>query len=388
MLAQGYPGTNSKRWNQYVEGVYPSHCSGRGLGPYLFDAWDNRYVDFVAGLGSIILGYSNGRVVDAVQRQCAVGANHSLPTTLEIEVAEQISALVPAAKRIRFLKTGSEACSAAVRIARGITGRRVVLSQGYHGHSDLFTSLTLPRVGVKDDFQILSLDFYEQPTFAKPQEIACIIVEALYLEMSEKWRTYLEYLRKYCTQHGIVLIFDEVITGFRVPDWTVSKMWGIEPDIIVMGKAIANGWPLALVAGKPEVMDGSEYFVSSTFSGEATSLAACQATMQELHRKNFQDLIFYGNRLQTILNSAHPEIRFEGYGTRAMLNTTNPTTGLFMQEMCKAGFLFGKAHFFHFAHMESEVERLVLSAAEGIIEQIKQGKVKLEGQAPQETFKR
>lgn len=391
VLAQGFPGTNSKRWTQYPASA-PSHCDGRGIGPYLFDAWGHKYLDFPSGLGSIILGYSNTRVTEAVQRQALKGCSFTLPTTLEVEVAEQLSAMVPAARKIRFLKTGGEATSAAVRIARAVTGRFIVCSQGYHGHGDMWTSLTSPALGVKDSFKILPLEVGNLPDhpYAVPGDIAAIIVEALHLEMSDEQQEWLKSLRNFCTEHGIILIFDEIITGFRVPKYSVAHMWDIEPDIICLGKAIANGYPLAVVAGKPEVMDAAEYFISSTFSGEAISLAACQATMRELesNSKSLKDLHYYGMRLQDKLNALHPEIKFEGYGTRAMLNMTNPTTALFCQEMVKAGILFGKAHFYHFGHLNENVEPHVMNVAEAVMEQIKMERVKLEGEAPMETFRR
>ena len=137
---------------------------------------------------------------------------------------------------------------------------------------------------------------------------------------------------------------------------------------------------------KKKIMDHGEYFISSTFSGEAISLSACKATIQRCRESFLKNLMFYGQRLQDKLNALHSEIKFEGYGTRAMLNTTNEITALFMQEMCKAGFLFGKAHFFNFAHLEANIEALVMNTAEGVIDQIKKGNVKLEGKAPQENF--
>jgi glutamate-1-semialdehyde 2,1-aminomutase len=399
VLAQGFPGTNSKRWTMYPA-VAPSHTHGHGLGPYLYDAWGNRYLDFPSGLGSLTLGYSNARVTEAVQRQVLKGCSFTLPTTLEVEVAEHLSALIPSAKRLRFLKTGGEASSAAVRIARAATGRRLVLSQGYHGHGDFWTSMTEPALGVKDAFAVLPLQYHQHPdqlmtselgTFAqfRPEDVAAIIVEALHLEMTDKHQVWLRMLREYCTKHGIVLIFDEIITGFRVPEWTVSRMWGIEPDLILLGKGIANGYPLSVVAGKGELMDSCEYFISSTFSGEAVSLAACKATIREIEStKNLKDLMYYGLRLQEKLNALDPEIKFEGYGTRAMLNTTNVKTALFMQEMCKAGILFGKAHFFHFGHLDANIESFVMNVADGVMTQINSGRAKLEGESPKETFKR
>lgn len=399
MLAQGFPGTNSKRHTQYPE-ASPSYCAGHGSGPYLFDAFGRKYLDFPSALGALILGYTNTRVIEAVQRQAFKGCSFTLPTTLELEVAEHVAALIPVAQKTRFLKTGGEATSAAIRIARTYTNRPLILSQGYHGHGDLWTSLTEPALGIKDDFKIINLPAWADPSklldpdsleqAAPPEKTAAIIVEALQLEMTDQWQSYLRSLREYCTRHGIVLIFDEIITGFRVPNYSVSGMWGIEPDLICLGKAIANGYPLAVVAGKSELMDCAEYFISSTFSGEAISLAACQATLRELESsaRSLKDLQFYGQRLQDKLNMLDPEIRFEGYGTRAMLNVTNPKTSLFVQEMAKAGILLGKAHFFHFAHLQENVEAFVMNVADGVMQQIKDGKVKPEGRQPTETFKR
>lgn len=384
MLAQGQTGTNSKRWSQFVEGVYPTHTSGDGIGPYLFDAWGNKYVDFIAALGALSLGYSNQRVVEAAQRQCAKGASHSLPTTLEVEVAEMLCGLIPSGNRVRFLKNGDDAARAAVRIARAATGRTFILSDGYHGHSDLFTSLTPPALGITDTFHIQGLP---DPVEFLP-ECAAVIVEAVKLEMTDAWAEKLRTLRAECRKKGVVFIVDEIVTGFRVPKWTASNYWDLDPDIVLLGKGMANGFPLSAVLGKREVMDCGEYFVSTTFSGEAVSLAACKATLIELQKRSLEDLMYYALRQQEKLNQLHPDIRFEGWGTRAMLNTTHPTTTLFMQEMCRAGYLFGKAYFYHFGHLEENLESPLLSVAASVVERITRGEVRLDGKAPMETFKR
>jgi len=386
-LAQGSTGTNSKRPSQFIQGVYPTHTDGTGIGPYLFDVNGNKYMDFICGLGAVSLGYSNQRVVEATQRQCAKGASHSLPTTLEVEVAEMLCGLIPSVNRVRFLKNGDDAARAAIRIARAATGRSLILSDGYHGHSDIFTSMTPPSLGIKEDFHIMPLNM-EEPYFDKELHVAAVIVEALKLEMSDEWAKKLRSLRDHCRKNGTLFIIDEIITGFRVPGWTVSNMWDLDPDIILVGKGMANGFPLSAVMGKREFMDSSEYFVSTTFSGEAVSLAACKATLIEMQQKSFEDLMYYGKKLQDRLNSLHSDIKFEGWGTRCMLNSTHPSTALFMQEMCKAGFLFGKAHFFNFAHLEESVETQVLGIAATVVDRMKRGEVELEGSMPQETFRR
>lgn len=383
VFAQGFPGTNSKRWTQFIQNIYPSHTHGHGIGPYLYDFCGTKYLDFMAGLGAISLGYNNSKVVEAVKRQVDKGCIHSLPTTLAVEVAEMISAIIPSAEKVRFLKNGDDAARAAIRISRTYNDRSIILCDGYHGHSDIFSSLSEPALGIKDSFQIFPLK--ENPNLGN---VSAVIVEALKLDMSDEYRIWLTNLRQECKKTGTLFILDEIVTGFRVPEFTIANLWHLEPDIILLGKGIANGWPLSVVAGKKEIMDCGNYFISTTFSEDACSLAACKATLQEIQIKNLKDLLYYGKRLQDRLNQLHPDIKWEGWGTRAMLNVTNETTALFMQEMCKAGFLFGKAHFFNFSHLEANIENIVMNMAEAVVDRIKQGQVQLEGKMPEETFKR
>lgn len=388
VLAQrGSPGTNSKRATQFINGVYPTHISG-GHGCYLYDPWGNRYVDFICGLGAISLGYGNNRVNEAVRKALEGGISHSLPSTLEVETAEKLQLLVPDMERMRFLKTGNEASAAAIRIARAYTGKAKVFTRGYHGHHEMFTSLTPPASGVTGTFYLQKLgdDLGE---LNSESNVAAVIVEALELDFSEKWAKWLKEIREICNQKGAVMIMDEIVTGFRVPDFTVSKYWDIRPDIILMGKGIANGMPLAVVGGKKDLMDAMDYFVSSTFSGETASLAACDAVISEMtSRYNLKDLFFYGDRFRTKLNTLHSNITFNGYGTRAMLNTTHPTTALFMQEACKAGVLFGKAWFYNFSHLETNIEKGIITTLEEIVERIKRNEVSLEGALPEEPVAR
>lgn len=351
----------------------------------MYDAFGNRYIDFVAAQGAISLGYSNPKVIEAVRRQTLKGNSFSLPITLAVETAEMIAAIIPSAEKIRFLKNGDDATTAAIRIARSFTDKPLIYSDGYHGRSDIFTSLTKPASGVFDLHQIcqLSDEFY----IPVPNSTAAVIIEAAKLSLDDQWRDKVLKLRHFCKEHQILFIVDEIVTGFRVPKWCLSNLWGLDPDIICLGKGIANGWELSVVGGKREIMD-CDYFISSTFSDSACALAACKATIEELHQKNFEDLMFYGKRLQEKLNQLHPDIRFEGYGTRAMFNITHPTAALFAQEMCKAGIFLGKAHFYNFAHLKENIESQVISIATSIVDRINRKEVKLEGKLPQETFKR
>ena len=385
ILAQGFPATNSKRWTHFIEGIFPTHTDGTGSGCYLFDFNGNRYLDFISALGALSLGYSNGKVIEAVIRQAARGASHSLPTSLEVECAERLSALVPPAERIRFLKNGDDASRAAIRISRTYTNRSLVLSDGYHGHSDLFTSLTPPAHGVKDHHEILPLE----ENRGKLCDAACVIVEALKLSDGPEYKEWITNLRNECKVRGVVFIIDEIVTGTRVPKLTVSNWWNLDPDIILLGKGIANGFPLSIVAGKREIMNCGEYFVSTTFGGEAVSLAACMATLGEIEKKNLDDLMFYGKRIQQKLNSLHEDIKFTGWGTRAQFSIgENSVSNLFAQEACRAGILFGRAFFWNFSHLEANIEQMVLDVASTIVERINRGEVQLLGKPPVFSFKR
>jgi glutamate-1-semialdehyde aminotransferase len=357
--------------------------TGEGSGCRMKGVDGASYIDFVGALGALSLGYANTHVEAEVQRQSRKGSSFSLPTTLEVQVAELLQSIIPYGERWRFCKNGRDACDAAVRIARTYTQKKWVISDGYHGCSDLFTSLTPPALGIQDQFFIRPL-----ASTSEWRDVACVIVEAIKCDDSQAYQTYLRELRQTCREKGVVFIIDEIVTGFRVPGWTVSNWWSLDPDIICIGKGLANGYPLSAVGGKKEIMNSGEWFFSTTFGGEAVSLAAAKATIEEIHNRNLEDLMFYGKRLQAKLNELHPDIKWEGYGTRAMLNTQDPSTALFMQGMVKAGFLFGKAFFFNFSHLEANLEDMVMSAAQVVVDKIKNNQIQLEGKMPEEPFRR
>lgn len=385
ILAQGSTGTNSRRPDQYVKGVYPTHFM-RASGCNVWDPDGNKYIDFIGGLGSVILGYNDVRVNEAVRSQIASGlVTGSMPSYLEVEVGEMMADMFNV-DRVRFLKTGSEACSAAVRIARAKSNRDIVISEGYHGHHDIFTSMTEPAIGVKDSFKII----HQRQKRITSSSVAAYITEPITLHDTDANRRTMKEKMDDFQRDGVMVIFDEVITGCRVPQGSVGKYWDVWPDISVFGKAIANGYPLAVVGGKQEVMNCGEYFISSTFSSEAVSLAACRATLQELQKLSIQDLCFYAKRFQEQFNNICGGIGvfIEGYGTRGMMNLTNYNTALFCQEACKAGLLFGKAFFYTFAHMEADFEEVVFNIITDIVRRIELGDCSLEGQLPVETFKR
>lgn len=385
VLAQKATGTNSKRPDQFVSGIYPTHLD-RCDGPYVWDVDNRRYIDFIGALGANILGYRHPKVEEAVIHQLKRGyISGSLPSPIEVEVAEKVCEMFHV-ERVRFLKTGNEATSAAVRIARAATGKSMVYNEGYHGHGDLWTYLTPPAAGVKDHFEITNEGLL---TSGGPSDYACFISETVQLELNENIRVQRKEMAKKLQSSGIPWIHDEIITGGRVPKYSATGYFDIRPDLICLGKGLANGLPISIVAGRADLMDQPDYFISSTFSGEALSLAACQATLNELSRKNMEEYFYYANRFQTNLNAilGKLDLHIHGYGTRGMFPTTkNDQAALFLQECCKAGILFGKAYFYSMAHID--VEDQVIHICGEVVDKILRGDVKLEGTPPKEPYVR
>jgi glutamate-1-semialdehyde 2,1-aminomutase len=374
--------TNSKRPESYVKNVFPVHLK-EGNGCYVHDTFGNRYVDFICGLGSNLFGYGNEEIAKVVSSQFSKGAVLSLGTPIEVEAAERVKAVVPVIERLRFLKTGSEATAAALIIARAFTKREKVLSDGYHSWMAEFTSLTAPANGVvRSDYRSISkfnsLDDIND-------KIAAVILEPVIIDNSPVNTDFLQRLRQKCTKHGALLIFDEIITGFRVPEYTIAQRLGITPDLICLGKAIGGGLPLSVVGGKKDIME-SEYFVSSTFAGDTLALAACIKVLDLLKDKyKLEDLWLSGEDFRYHFNQLGEGIvSLEGYPTRGIIQGEPLNKALFMQEACKAGLLFGSSLFYNFCHVG--IKEDVLSILRDVFGKLKRGECELEGEMPSSPF--
>ena len=372
--------TNSKRPSTFVEGIYPTHLT-RGEGCHVWDVEGNKYVDFICGLGSNILGYANSDVTEAVITQARLGSTLSLSTNLEVCFAEKVQEIFPFVERMKILKTGSDACSASIRIARAATGRKRIVTEGYHGFHDEFVSILPPALGVGGLFPLESIT----PEISA-LDLAAIIVEPVMTDASYERIARLKYLRSFCDRTGALLIFDEVITGFRFQGLSVSNHYQIKPDLICLGKAMGNGMPVSIVGGPKAIMECGEYFVSSTFAGETLSLASGLKTMSLLQTKyNIDQLWSEGRRFLEKFNSIWPEkLKIDGYPTRGVFTGDPMTKALFWQEASKAGILFGPSWFINFAHI-GHLEA-VLSACEAIFQRLKTGAVELQGKMPMSPF--
>ncbi|NQV81993.1 MAG: aminotransferase class III-fold pyridoxal phosphate-dependent enzyme [Alphaproteobacteria bacterium] len=281
--------TFSKSAMQYVRGVSPLFLE-RGEGCRVWDVDGNEYIDLVGGLLPIVLGYRDPDVDNAIRAQLEKGISFSLATSLEVELAERLARLIPCAEMTRFGKNGSDAVSGAIRLARAYTGRDRVACCGYHGWHDWYIATTSRNLGVPpavgaltSTFQYNDIDSLESLLRNDPDGYAAIILEPMTFESPQP--QFLEQLKELCDRYGALLIFDEVITGFRIDLGGAQRFFGVTPDLACFGKAMGNGMPISAVVGRAEIMDKmNDIFFSGTFGGEALSLAAAIATIDKLER--------------------------------------------------------------------------------------------------------
>jgi glutamate-1-semialdehyde-2,1-aminomutase len=407
----GVAQTYSKGPDQHVEGVYPVFLE-RGEGCYVWDLAGNRYIDYPCALGPMVLGYGDAGVNAAVRAQVRLGSTFSLANRLEVEVAELIVDMVPCAEMVRFVKSGSEATSAAVRLARAATGRDRVAMCGYHGWHDWCIGHTAKSGGVPAAVRDLTHQFtYNdiaslQRLFDEhPGEIAAVIMEPVGVEPPHPG--FLEAVREAATRHGAVLIFDEIITGFRLAPGGAQEHFGVTPDLAAFGKAIANGLPLAAVAGRADILGLVEtsVFISSTFGGETLSLAAGKATLERISAGGvIEHLWRQGGRLIEGFNALADEhevpARMIGLAPRRIIAfepvdniEANAVKGLFWQECLDRGVLMGNANFVSYAHDDDALET-TLSAFDGALgvtgKAIRHRTVvtQLRGRPPTEVFRK
>ena len=372
--------TNSKRTSCFVEGVYPSHVE-TGFKCYLTDMNKQKYIDYICGLGTNLFGYGNLEINEAVKSALNTGGSaFSLSTNLEVELSQKFIDTFPFIGRVRFLKTGSEGCSAAIKIARAFTGRDWIISDGYHGWHDSFIGLTPPAHGVIADPYISNT---EENIASK--DIAAYIIEPVITDNSKERIARLSQLREFCTRNGILLIFDETITAYRYKDFSVAHHHNIYPDIWIGGKAIAGGLPLSVVGGKSYVMD-TEYFISSTWAGDRLAIAAAIKSIELIHGDfHPNELWLYGEEFLEEFNKISEYVKIKGYPTRGTFVYPNDKfKALFMQEMCLAGVLFGPSWFYNkWLHKEKDN---VISITKAVIKKILKGHVLLKGGLPKNPY--
>ena len=384
-IIPGVTQTLSKSPSQWVQGIAPSYIE-RAKGAHVWDVDGRRYLDFPMGLGPVMLGHGYPAVDQAIVEQLRSGITFTLPHPIEIEVAERILAIVPGAERIRFAKSGSDATSAAVRLARAHTGRERVIVAGYHGWHDWYIGSTSWPSGVPNAVRTLiqpvpfgDLPALEAALSATAGEVACVVLEPVGARVpsSEDLQRMIDVVHA----HGALVVFDEVITGFRLAPGGAQEHFGVRADLVCFGKALGNGMPISALAGPAQFMDGlRDVFFSGTHGGETLSLAAARATLDVLDAEPVHEHLWtLGRRLQAGVQTA---IDDAGVGawvscsgappwTLVTVSEPHPTDGgklpaksLLQQEMLRRGVLYNGSNFIAYAHTTEDIDFAIQAYAE------------------------
>jgi len=321
----------------------------RGRGSYVFDADNNQYVDYVGSWGPMILGHANAKIIRAITRRAANGITFGAPTLGEVELAELVSQRMPSIDKLRLVSSGTEATMSAIRLARAFTNRsKLVKFEGcYHGHSDGLlvkagsgvATLSLPdSPGVPASIarETLTGKYNDLASVQKlfhryGKDIAAVIVEPVCGNMGVilPQADFLEGLRKMTSQSGVLLIFDEVITGFRIALGGAQQRYKIKPDLTCLGKILGGGVPLAAFGGRRRVMDQlaplGPVYQAGTLSGNPLAVAAGTETLHQLARRGvYEKLEAKGQRLEAGLNDV-----IRKHGIRATINRVGSMLTLF-----------------------------------------------------------
>ena len=395
----------------FIEGVAPKYLR-RGKGGRVWDVDGNQYIDCWLACLPVTFGHNIKEIDDAIVEQLKDGIAFSMMHPLEVEVAEMLREDISIAEQVRFAKNGSDVCEAGVRLARHLTGRDKIITCGYHGFHDWYIGSTDRGFGIPEVYRDLTLrtdynnlDNLKSLFDANKGEIACLMMEPALFAFPD--RDYLKEVKEYVHSQGALLIFDEMLTGYRFSTHGAMDYFGVTPDLATFGKGIANGMPIGIIAGPEKHMRGFEQvFLSSTYGGDAVTLAAVKAGL-EYHRKN--NVVLHMWRIGKIVldgfNNAiesrglEERISAIGYPVRQTLTFKNANgepdfdlAGLYQQEMLKRGILCNAGLGFCHMHSDNDAMYVVRSFAETldvIGNAIDGGDLKkfLEGKPAQPVFK-
>lgn len=384
-----------------------------GKGSRIYDEDGNSYIDYVGSWGPLILGHADSQVIDAICRAAADGATFGASTAGEVELAEMIVDAVSSIEMVRLVNSGTEAVMSAIRLARGYTGRsKIIKCEGcYHGHSDGLLAKAgsgIATLGVPDSAGVPpgttqdtivvpynNLDAVEQTMRAAADEVACVIVEPIAGNMGVvvPKSGYLSGLRALCDKYGALLIFDEVITGFRVAYGGAQALLGVSPDLTTLGKIIGGGLPVGAYGGRREIMEcvapaGSVY-QAGTLSGNPIAVSAGIATLKRLQTTGFYeelglkakaladglieaarqaDISVQGNRVESMMTLFFTNVPVIDYAS-AKTSDTNIYARYFMQMLQRGVYLAPsqfEAAFVSAAHSMDDIEATIAAAAESM----------------------
>jgi len=358
----------SRRASQFASGVSPVYAKS-AKGSKFIDVDGNEYIDWVNAVSAVILGHSDNVVDTAVKEQIDKGSIYTLNSTMEIELAELLIDTIPSAEMVRYSKGGGEACSVAIRIARGVTGKDKVLFSGYHGWHDWYQSanylvdpesgefpfagiepIGVPKVlaGTALPFIYGDLKSLEQLFNENKGEVAAIMMEPLRSDIPEKG--YLEGVQKLAKENNAILIFDEVSCGWRTRIGGIQEFLNVIPDMSVFAKAMSNGYPMGVTVGSRDVMEpASEMFISSSYWSDNVGLVASITTINELKARNSEDQFenigaLMRKTIDEVILSVGIPAQSSGFHYRSSLSIDLPDESLrpkintlFIQEMAKNG---------------------------------------------------
>ena len=380
--------TYSKSYRYYCQGDSPSFIE-RGEGCYLYDVDGNKFIDFVCALGPITIGYNVEEINDAVKNQLEKGISFSLQAEAEVELAEKIIEIIPCAEMVRFVKNGGDATTAAIRLARAYTNRDLVALSGYHGMHDWSIGSTENNKGIPKEisnltktFEYNDIESLEELFNTYPDEIAAVILEPI--QANGPKDDFLQKVKELTHKNGAVLIFDEVVSGFRYALGGASEYYDIVPDMAAFGKGMGNGLPISAVAGKKEIMKQIEegIFVSTTFGGEALSMAGSLAALKILEKpgvyehiwnlgsilkEGLEDLIKKYELEDVILVSGLPPhcgVEFEDVGSLDYLDINS----IYSQAMIHNGIITVGINNINLSHTEKEIDAYLSAAEEAMVD--------------------
>ncbi len=410
-IIPGASQTLSKGYTQWSVGASPLFIE-RARGCEVIDVDGNTYIDFAMGLGPFLLGYNDVDINRAVRTQLTKGTMFTLPHPLEIEAAKLIIKYVPSAEMVRFGKNGSDSTTASIRLARAYTGKDLIIACGYHGWHDWYISSTERDAGIPKVMKSLirtvpynDLDALQRVVAENRGKIAGMILEPVYTIPPNAG--YLEAVRALTKKEGIVLIFDEMFSGFRWSLGGAQQYFKVTPDLSCFGKAIGNGFPVSVITGRRNIMQKFEdVFFSFAYGGETLSLAAIIATIHKMKEENVHAYIWrIGELLKTGIGrliEKHDTKDFMsiiGYPVKSAFNFSGTKSvsplhmkTYFQQECAKRGVLFIGYHLPAYAHRVKHITR-TLQVYDEVIglfkKEMKQGTLikHLEGTVVTQVFK-
>ena len=369
--------TFSKSYRYFCQGIAPSYMD-HGEGCYIYDVDGNKFIDYMCALGPITVGYNEPSINEAVIKQVNKFASGSLQSELEVELAEKLCQIVPCAEMVRFVKNGGDATTAAIRLARAYTGRDMVLMSGYHGMHDWSIGASENHKGVPEAVRKLTMNFTyndlnDLEDKLKQHEVAAVILEPI--QSNGPKEGFLQGVKELAHKYGALLVFDEVVSGFRYALGGGSELCGVVPDMAAFGKGMANGYPISAVAGRKEILQQIEHgvFVSTTFGGDSISMAAALATIKILEQPGFYEHITkigtmqrdgiaelikkydLGDVLSVSGMPAHAGVSFEGHGSLNYLDIQS----VYSQTMIENGILVFAIYNLNKSHTEKEAKAYI-----------------------------